>query len=519
MRSLKILQYNVQKSKDKVLIPLFKDEKTREFDIIAVQEPWRNPSQPTTYNRRNGDFHLAFPPQGGRACFYINKKLDLNYWSVTFTSPDMCSLKIRIDDNDIWVHNLYSEPPGGLQVVNFNSPIPLLNQALSQLGEHILVGDFNLHHPIWGGIQDPIQHEAASHLIASVERANLQLFTPPGITTWEARGSRSTLDLAFGSPWVFNRLLNCCIRTDLDHGSDHIPIEVSLALEPVIAPIMKKRKWKTLNKEMVAAGAEELHQPTISTLSAANIERYTSYLMDFIQELIELTVPWAKPSRRATPWWTQEIQALVTQERQLRRQYLHTGDEQVAHQRITVGVQKRKQIAWEKRKAFRKDVHDAANSPEGVWRLTKWARTKSDQPAELPVMPALRTLTGLATTFEEKVLALSQRFYPDSTADLSDIEDSTFEDNTFLPNWLPMEQTVTESEMTSIIHRQATGKAPGRDGIPTEFLKAMGQPFAKALASLTTSCWRAGYYPIRFREAQTIVLKKPGKAAYNEAGA
>ena len=37
--SVKILQYNVNKSKNKVLTGLLTDPRVREFDIIAVQEP------------------------------------------------------------------------------------------------------------------------------------------------------------------------------------------------------------------------------------------------------------------------------------------------------------------------------------------------------------------------------------------------------------------------------------------------------------------------------------------------
>ncbi len=36
MKGLRILQYNVQKSKDKVLVPLFEDKRTAELDIITV---------------------------------------------------------------------------------------------------------------------------------------------------------------------------------------------------------------------------------------------------------------------------------------------------------------------------------------------------------------------------------------------------------------------------------------------------------------------------------------------------
>jgi hypothetical protein len=38
MRELQLLQYNVQKSKDKVMVPLFEDPRIWDFDIIAIQE-------------------------------------------------------------------------------------------------------------------------------------------------------------------------------------------------------------------------------------------------------------------------------------------------------------------------------------------------------------------------------------------------------------------------------------------------------------------------------------------------
>jgi len=39
---------------------------------------------------------------------------------------------------------------------------------------------------------------------------------------------------------------------------------------------------------------------------------------------------------------------------------------------------------------------------------------------------------------------------------------------------------------------------------------------AEAITSLLDACWSAGYYPARFQEARTIVLKKPGKESYRE---
>ena len=47
---LRILQYNVQKSRDVALANLFRDPRILDYDILAIQEPWRNPFIATSYH-------------------------------------------------------------------------------------------------------------------------------------------------------------------------------------------------------------------------------------------------------------------------------------------------------------------------------------------------------------------------------------------------------------------------------------------------------------------------------------
>ena len=130
-------------------------------------------------------------------------------------------------------------------------------------------------------------------------------------------------------------------------------------------------------------------------------------------------------------------------------------------------------------------------------------------------MPPLRTTAGVANTLEEKEKALRERFFPEPEADLSDITNTSFEDT---PGQLNSDCQATEKEIQLAISSQKSKGAPGPDGLSPRFLKAMGRPLVKALASLTTACWRAGYYPKRFRIATTLCLKKPGKGDYSLAG-
>jgi hypothetical protein len=166
MSRFSILQYNVHKSKDKVMAPLLADPRTKELDIIAIQEPWQNPFTPATYCPGTSGFLPAYgDSKGRRSCFLVNKRLASNKWSVEYPSLDLCVLKVSTEECDLWIYNVYSQPLGGYNVVDYPSPISLLPDLLARGGEHLVLGDFNLHHPLWSGLGNPTVHLAAEALI------------------------------------------------------------------------------------------------------------------------------------------------------------------------------------------------------------------------------------------------------------------------------------------------------------------------------------------------------------------
>jgi hypothetical protein len=284
---------------------------------------------------------------------------------------DFSTLYIDLLDHTLHIHNLYSMPPGSERTTEYNTPIPLLRDALEAPGEHLLIGDFNVHHPWWSGIHNPTQHDAADQLIDEVRLANLQLLTPTGITTWSRGVSESTLDLAFGSQRVVARLLSCGVRSDLDFGSDHMPIRIEMATTPQLAPVQRKRNWKEMNLVGIEAGARGLRaEGTLST--PEQIESYTSYLLEFVQELVNQTVPWSKPSRRANPWWTTDIQQLVQTEGNLRREWRRrqiARDPQAEEAETDwreARREKKRAIELGKTRAFREEIYKALQTPEGV---------------------------------------------------------------------------------------------------------------------------------------------------------
>lgn len=116
---LSILQYNTRKSKDQVMASFLRDPKVLEYDIIAVQEPWRNPYTATTHNPIAQQYHLMFPKdtreQPARICFFISKRLDSTGWRFEDHCRDVGSLTIKAkneteEEKEIIIYNVYNPP-------------------------------------------------------------------------------------------------------------------------------------------------------------------------------------------------------------------------------------------------------------------------------------------------------------------------------------------------------------------------------------------------------------------------
>ncbi|KIW95026.1 uncharacterized protein Z519_03607 [Cladophialophora bantiana CBS 173.52] len=103
-------KYNVQKSKNVVLASLFQDRWISEYEVLAIQEPWRN--HRTSYHPLKTHFQLAYPnDRNTRVCFYINKRVDASTWNVSFITKDIIALEIihPVLHHKVSIINVYNE--------------------------------------------------------------------------------------------------------------------------------------------------------------------------------------------------------------------------------------------------------------------------------------------------------------------------------------------------------------------------------------------------------------------------
>jgi hypothetical protein len=134
-------------------------------------------------------------------------------------------------------------------------------------------------------------------------------------------------------------------------------------------------------------------------------------------------------------------------------------------------------------------------------------------------MPALQSTQGLVYSVNEKAEVLKARFYPVVEADLSDIQDTAFKEESFQGACLDVPKQATADKVSSLLKARKLYRAPGNNRIPNSFLRAIGPKLAEAVAQLANACWALGHFPARFKEARTVVLRKPGKPSYSDPGA
>ena len=102
------------------------------------------------------------------------------------------------------------------------------------------------------------------------------------------------------------------------HGSDHRPVLTCLDLDPPRKIWKPERNWRTLDSNLARVECEKLHLP-FHFQDKYEVDEYLEYLDNFLQEIASKSTQLQKQSGHSVPWWNQEIQNKVKEERRVRR--------------------------------------------------------------------------------------------------------------------------------------------------------------------------------------------------------
>jgi hypothetical protein len=205
----------------------------------------------------------------------------------------------------IYIHNVYNPPKSS---DHRTSCLPYLRTVLSayQEEEQIILGDFNLHHKLWGGLTVRESDPESDDLIDIIEEYRLSSLLPADTVTYDNKDAQSCIDLCYGTQDLANRVVKCGVDDEMDHNSDHLPITTILDLRTIQRKQVKTRDWSSIDqKELRAKLAREL--PTLRCPKSRHaLDRYVGEVTKAIQSAIEHAIPLQRRSSRARAGWTSE---------------------------------------------------------------------------------------------------------------------------------------------------------------------------------------------------------------------
>ena len=541
--NLTVIQYNCGNANYRGARPFFDSLRPEKHHIIAIQEPAISKRNKATYTPPG--YHLGIHPnQLTKTAFLISKEIKSSEWHWTHHNENLSSIRLTLREGTLRIINVYNPSPATRsshtpsQIANTSE---VVGQAIQEESEILLVGDFNLHHPEWGGPTASTDAHS-TRLIQLINRANLTLLLPPGEITWERNEHRTTIDLAFGSTSIAQRLLRCEAKPGWGMQKDHHPVVVQLDLQTIRIPQTQKyaikklqtqefrrelytcletagllpRQTQTRNPEDEGTGIPEDFRVRTPT-TTEGIDEIIEETTEAIWASLEANCPKLRPSQYSRKTWSQECRDLVQERRKARRKATLSGEATDRQEAKRLRNKVKARIRDDTARAWREFVQEAAAEPlttTKIWTLSRWVRRKAGMPPAPPQIPPLRHTPDAETTtsFQGKADILKNRFFPPPTqADLSDIDQARHA----YPPSITVDKEITRSHIEDTIKDLPIRKAPGPDDIQNETLKAAKQLISPALAAAFQACLTLGYFPRHFKNTTTIVLRKPGKKDYS----
>jgi ribonuclease HI len=519
--NLRIYQYNTHRSHS-VHHSLLNDSIMENFHLLMIQEPYtyfQHGSQ-TTLSHHQWRLILPGPLLSDiirpRVAIYISTRISSNsYRIIPFPSRDISAISFTLPNSPrpLTLVNVYNPPTVFTTLTTLNRFITSHAPLFSPNTPFSIMGDFNLHHSLW---KDPNQaqpnHLQAEELLTLMTAIGAQLRSQPAIHTFQsATGATSVIDLVFTSPAADNLYIACITSHDpaLDHGSDHFPILHQLAIPPSPRENPRRFNWKATDwKPIITMVQNSLRDWTTPPPQHQRIDLAIHRVTSTIRNAIETHATATAPTPFSKRWWSEELSILRKEASKARRRWRQSRT--LEHK-----------AAWmEARRIYEKNIH---KHKRDHWRtflgnldqttLFTAARYATTTPAPRYIPPIKRADGTLAGSPPAQVEVFHSTFFaPPPPPDLSDISSSPAYQQ--LPN-----HPLVIQELDTALRKMAPNKAPGPDNIPVLVLRQIWSAIRKPLFDIFKTCLRIGHFPTAWREAISLILRKPKRPDYSAPNA
>lgn len=515
-RFVQILQQNCAR-RSTVLQTVLNDPEAAKADILCIQEPSTNRSSnlPPSHHA----YYLFAPTVNlhdhrPRSCIYVNKSTvpAAAIKPLPSPSPDVTAIALlQPDAPDLILINAYVDPTHHRALEHIEALVTLSYQARAHV---VLMGDFNLHDPLWNPPEYLVTDDKAADLIDICSTHDLvivsQCGTPTRIAT-QLGHSDTTIDLVWTSLEAADAVVECRTlpRTDLDFLSDHLAIvtTIDLALPP--PSTSQPYLWDSANWELAITTATTLFADWSPPLDTAHdVDAAFAEMVELTVQVCETAVPRARTSEHSKRWWSEGLSPLRRQASRKRREWQRYRNPRARTEWLAASNKYRDACLLQKRLHWQRFLSET--TPTTLYRTVRVARNGRD-----PVLnvPPIRKPDGSYATSPPELAAEFHRAFTTTTPvyDNDDIASATYPPE---PPWLFIPEVAFDNAVKAL----PPDKAPGFDGVKGALIKRI---WDKALRGPYIRCcqasWRLGHYPSIFKRTISAILRKPGRETYQEA--
>jgi ribonuclease HI len=436
------------------------------------------------------------------------------------------------------VINVYDQ---NIQVEGRNTrPVKEVQWGQVLVGRVVLLGDFNAKSPSWDPHGKP---RNASSLEGIIEEFDLILNNDTTIYTREQGESKSVIDLTFTTPSL-GLLESWAVLDKAQVPSDHraIVLEYQEARSESAREAQKEggqvTGWKIdkLSEEKKEKMAGEWHNQArgfpqeIST--AEDLEREARWIQETLTTILNRHAPLIRITPFSKRWWNDEVREARQRFSRAHRQFAQgqSNWEMVRQSRNAyyTTIRREKRRMWQRflqgeqeqekeqeqgqghgqEKGGKGEREDNSREQRKIADRC-WVALKYSRPRDPAHTPAIRVQENgqerqISTIEGKERVFLAQAFPPQ-------------EDTQRQVSWdkVNMAQIhATEEEVKEALFSQSIKKAPGISYLNFKALRLLWNWDCNRIISVVQKSIQLGYYPIVWKRAKGILLRKPDKPDY-----
>ncbi|KAF6515167.1 hypothetical protein HZS61_005073 [Fusarium oxysporum f. sp. conglutinans] len=460
------------------------------YDVVLLQEPWTAHTETRSLTKTHPAYDTFTPVD-----MWNSNDTRPRVMTYVRRDPRLLADQIRpFQTRDIlWLTINY------LTIVNFyrqNDEKDALDTLFQwSVPERCLVaGDFNARHRSW---QTGQTTNRGQEIAGWVSENDLSLLNTLDIPT---NPYGNTIDLAFTNLPLAEAIVEDHLATSSDHFTLSLtfPDVRSTPVQPGKIRVTTEDELKRF-VEIVELGATGI---PLTDSTPEELDELASSLASLLTSAAKASGRPARKGGRPAPWWTEECADAAAAFRAIRRSYLlgFNQDVQIAKRGFHRVVRRAKRRYW-------RNLIDGFSSSSDVFKAVRWLKSPGAfQP------PPLQVDNVVYESQMDKANALRQATLERRTAE-DDIANAWAP--VFPPRSIPFSPEISlEEAQYATCHTGNT--SPGSDNITVKLLEAVWHAIGTHVRRLFERCLTMGHHPEPFKEAEVVMIAKPGRRDLTE---